>query len=302
MPIITAREPVPTSAPVQGVTVSASQRIPAPEPKPIEAPRVETPAVQEAKHEQLSPRFAQLARQEKALRAQQQQIKAEKEEMKAKIAEYESSYVPKTKLSELARSNPLAALEQMGLTADEFTQALLNADPADAKVQKLLQRIEAVENQHKQTLTQLEMQQKQAYEQALTQIRNDIKLTAEADARFETVKEADAKGWNATEGAVSLIEEVFNEGWPEMNIPKGTIITNEQALEQVQQWVLNKAYEMAQIKGVKEKFQPVEKPQQPVAPKSQARTLSNQMNATKTTRLTDKERRQRAIAALEGQI
>lgn len=291
MPVITAREPGSMTAPVQP---SAA----------VELPKQEV-VQPEVKQEQLSPRFAQLARKEKALRAEQQKIQVEKEAMKAKLAEYETSYIPKSKLSELAKNNPLAYLEQSGITPDEFTQALLNANPQDAAIQKMLQRIEAVENGQKQTLTNLEMQQKQAYDQALTQIRNDIKLTVESDQRFETVKEADAKGWEATEGAVALVEEVFNEGWPEKKISKGTVISNEQALEFIQQWVLSKAYEMAQLKGVKEKFSP---PPAPVeAPKSAptktpAKTLTHTMNATKTTRLSEKERRERAIAAFTGQL
>lgn len=304
MPIITAREPLPTMSSVQGTSEAA----------PLAQAKIEVPAapLEAPKQEALSPRFAQLARQQKAMRAQQLQVQKEREELKAKIADYETSYIPKTKLSELAKNNPLGALEQMGITADEFTQALLNSNPQDAAIQKILQRIEAVENGQKQTLTNLELQQKQAYEQALTQIRNDLKLTAEADPRFETIKEADAKGWEATEGAVSLIETVFNEGWPEKRIPKGTVMSNDQALLFVQEWVMEKAYEMAQLKGVKEKFTPAPtEVSTPAATKSlamvaaeraPAKTLTNNMNATKTTRLSDKERRDRAVARLTGEI
>jgi acyl transferase domain-containing protein len=297
MPIITAREPVPMSAPVQPVAPKAQQQVEIPIVPEVTKPQ-----------EQLSPRFAQLAQKEKALRRAQQQIQQEKEAMKAKIADYETSYLPKSKLTELAKSNPLGALEQMGISADEFTQALINANPLDARLQKMMERIEAVENGNKQTLTNLEMQQEAAYKQALTQIRNDIKLTADSDKRFETVKEADAKGWEATEGAVALVEEVFNSGWPEKKIPKGTIISNEQALEHVQQWVMEKAYEMAQLKGVKEKFSPPPAPevlaQKNVAQtqvRAPVKTLSNNMTPT-TTRLSAKDRRDRAVALLEGRL
>lgn len=300
MPTITAREALPTAAPI-----AAAEALPLMPAKPEL-----TPVVPEAiKQEQLSPRFAQLARKEQALRAQQIQIKKEKEDLKAKLAEYETSYIPKSKLSELARTNPLAYLEQSGITPDEFTQALLNANPQDAQFQKIMQRIEAVENGQKQTLTNLELQQKQSYDQAVTQIRNDLQSVASTDPRFETIKEADAKGWEATEGAVSLIEEIFKEGWPEKKIPKGTVIQNDQALLYVQEWVLEKAYEMAQLKGVKEKFAPPPevKPEQKTlaqaaAQRAPARTLTNNMTSTKTTRLTDKERRDRAVARLTGEL
>jgi len=160
----------------------------------------------------------------------------------------------------------------------------------------------------------MEAREKQAYDQAVTQIRNDLKQASSTDPRFETIKEADAQGWEATEGAVSLIEEVFKEGWPEKGISKGTVLSNDQALTHVQEWVMEKAYSMAQLKGVKEKFNPVPPPveNQPELQKSlaqaaaerraPARTLTNNMNATKTTRLSDKERRDRAIAALTGQL
>lgn len=301
MPTISAVEAAPSAAPVGPKVVQYTQK-----PAIVtEAPTPTQVVPEAAKQEQLSPRFAQLARKEKALRVEQQKIQQEKEAMKAKLAEYETSYIPKSRLSELARSNPLGALEQMGLTPDEFTQALLNANPQDAALQKILQRIEAVENGQKNTLTQLEAQQQEAYKQAVNQIRNDVKLTADSDRRFETIKEADQKGWEATEGAVALIETVFNEGWPEKKIPKGTIIDNEQALMHVQEWVKEKAFEMAQLKGVKERFSPppqVQQPKQNVAERAPARTLTKEMNATKTTRLTDKERRERAVALLEGRL
>lgn len=309
MPTITAIEQKTETSPVAPREIMYSQpKNTVPTLPAVTEPEL-TPALEAAKQEPLSPRFVQLARKEKALRAQQQQIQKEKEELKAKLAEYETSYIPKTKLSELAKNNPLGALEQMGITPDEFTQALLNADPKDAAIQKILQRIEAVETGQKQTMTNLELQQKQAYEQAVTQIRNDIKQTASSDPRFETIKEADSKGWEATEGAVALIETIFKEGWPEKKINKGTVISNDQALLYVQEWVLEKAYEMAQLKGVKEKFTPP--PPTPTAEKTlaeaaasraPAKTLSNNMNATKTTRLSEKERRQRAIAALTGEL
>lgn len=275
---------------------------------PIAVPAVETPVEkQEEKKQQLSPRFAQLARKERMLRAEQQKIHVEKEALKAKIAEYETSYLPKSKLSELARSNPLGALEQIGITPDEFTQALLNSNPQDAALQKLMQRIDAIENGQKQTLTTLEQQQKEAYDQAVNQIRNDVKVTAETDSRFETIKEADQKGWQATEGAVSLIETVFQEGWPEKKLPKGHIMNIEDALLHTQTWVLDRAYEMAQIKGVKEKFSPppapvAEVPKQiPAQQKPPAKTLTHSMNASNK-RLSGQERRERAIAALTGQL
>lgn len=307
---ITQADRAALSSPVQGIPAAATPLAETNE-TPVPSETLEAPKPQEA----LSPRFAQLARKEKALRAQQQQIQKEKEELKAKLAEYETSYIPKSKLSEMARTNPLAYLEQSGITPDEFTQALLNANPQDAAIQKILQRIEAVENGQKQTLTTMEQQQKQAYDQALTQIRNDIQLKVQADSRFETIREADAQGWEATEGAVSLIETIFQEGWAEKKIPKGTVIQNEQALEFVQEWVKEKAYQMAQMKGVKERFAPAVSPEVKALPATKslaeaaserrapaARTLTNSMNATKTTRLSEKERRARAIAALTGEL
>lgn len=313
MPTINPREVASSSMPVEPKPMNVSSQpssktsLVIPE---VSDPAETIPALEAPKQEQLSPRYLQLARKEKALREQQRQIAMEKEAMKAKLAEYETSYIPKSKLTEMAKNNPLRALEQMGLTPDEFTQALLQANPQEAAIQKIMERLESIENGQKQTMTQLETQQQEAYKQAVTQIRNDIKLIAESDNRFETIKEADAKGWQATEGAVSLIETIFNEGWPEKKLPKGTIINNEKALEYVQDWVKEKAYEMAQLKGVKERFSPSPTPtpetpkalEHPRSASQAAKTLSNAMNATKTNRLSDKERRERAILAFSGQL
>src|SRR4051812_20005549 len=100
----------------------------------------QTSAVNEAtptEEQKLSPKFAMLAKREKALRSEAQRLKAERAEWEAQKSSNQAGLVPKDKLAQQLRSDPLGFFTEAGMTADEVANLLLNQRPEDAAYRKL---------------------------------------------------------------------------------------------------------------------------------------------------------------------
>lgn len=278
MAIITAQAPLPQSAPTSAVE-------PAIQPSTIETP------VEETKQDALSPKYAALARQEKAMRGRAQQLKAREDAIKAKEAEYSTSYVSKSDLAKRISENPLAVMGEYGLTAEQLTQLALNPPaPESLEIQKLKAKFEALEGKQSETLTNLEKQQQQAYDQAVNQIRNDAKFLIDADENFETIKET-----NSVEAVVELIKETFDQ--------TGDILSVQEAAKEVENYLIEEALKMARLKKVAEKLAPPIESKQQLIPKQNQplRTLTHTVSAS-TKPLSSKDRVQRAILAFKGEL
>jgi len=282
MPIITQPAPLPVSG----------QSAPQPQPRQPDINEAPAEAKPQVKEQQVSPKWAALARREKALRAEAQALKAERDAMKAKESEYATKYIPKDSLAQRAKQDALGLLQEFGITPDEFTQQLLNANPADHAIRKLEAKIQELENANKQTVSKLDEQQQQAYDQAVHQIRNEAKLLIDADPSYETIKAT-----NSTEAVVELIKETFNKD--------GTLLSVEEAAKEVENYLIEEAMKLTQLKKIKEKLTPTpvaEKLTQPPLQKQAIRTLTHAQTPSTKPRLTEKERRERAIAAFMGQL
>lgn len=296
MPTISARELTPASTPTGAVA-------------PVEATRQttpnEVPPTPEAtkSEEKTSPQLAVLARKERALRAEFQKLKAEQEAFKAKQTEYETSYIPKAKLTERAKQDALGILTDLGITPDEFTQQLLNSSPQDHYVKKLEAKIQALEDAQNKTVSKIDEQQTQAYQQALKQIGNEAKLLIDSNPEFETIK---ARG--EQQSVVDLIEEVFNKGWEDKDLPAGHLLSIEEAAKYIEDHLFEEALKLTQISKIKARMAqtpeapaPEEKKQHTITEKQPMKTLTNAVSASSKP-LGKKERRERAILAFQGKL
>lgn len=255
------------------------------QPDGVEAPAVEaTP-----KDEKLSSHYANLARKEKALRAEQERNKAEKASLDAQRSEYQTNYVPKNQLKDLLLKDPT----QFGITAEDLLNAGLNGPtPQNQENAALHKRIEALENQLKQTTEETKTHQNQAYEGAVNQIRSEAKLMIDSDPRFETVKERKME-----EAIVELITQTWNE--------QNKMLSVEDAATEIENYLIEEGVKFANLPKVKQKLSPpVEIPaEKPAAPqKPQMKTLTHSVSTSGNQTLTDKQRRERAVAAFRGQL
>lgn len=208
---------------------------------------------QKVDEQPLSPRFAQLARQEKALRARDVQLKAEKLELqKAKEAlatreaEMTNKYIPKDRLSK----ETLAVLAENGIDYDSLTQQAL-ADPADPReihIAKLEARLAAIEGRQDQSDKSFQDNQTQSYNQAKETIHRDVSRLVKTDPNFETIAAAEA-----VDDVVELIEKTYYEGLDEER-PKGTLLTNEEAATIVEDYLMVEAEKFARLKKIQDRL------------------------------------------------
>ena len=273
MPNETASAPVATTQTTSGVAT----------PAPKQAP-------------ELDPKFADLARKEKAIRSKAQALKAQEEALKAR----EASYIPKDQLAK----DPLAALAQAGYSQEAIAELLLKGqqpkDPMGDTIQALKAEIEALKKSQDDQTTS-------TYKQAITQIKKDAEKLVASSPEFETVK---ATG--SIQDVVDLIELTWKED--------GEYLSVEEAAKQVEEHLLNEAIKLAGLKKVQEKLKPaapVEAEAEATSPyrpnkrwspkitplnpdgsrKVSATTLTNQQAVSRP--LTAKER---AILAFKGEL
>lgn len=247
----------------------------------------------------LSPHYVALARREKALRREAQALKAERDAFKLREAEVESSYVSKKSLLERAQSDPQALMQELGLSYEQLTNLILNQSPqTDPTLQKLVEKVQAIETTQAKTLTQMEEQQKRSYDQAVTQIRNEAKILIDSDEQFETIKEE-----NASEVVVALIEETFEK--------EGLLLSVMDAAKQVEEFLIEEALRKAKFKKVQQLLNPTtlsntetKKIQPDLVQKQMTpmKTLTHAHTASSGKSFSEKDRVQRAILAFKGQL
>ncbi len=219
-----------------------------------EPAKVETPAKVE---EPLSSQYAQLARKEKALRTQAQQVKAQNDALaareaaiKAKEAELSGdSYIPKERLSK----DTMKVLQEAGLDYEQITQMMLNAPSPEAQqtqtlISKLEAKIAALEEGQTKVTKTFEDSQKNAYTQAINQIKTDVKQAVYTNPEYETIKET-----NSVQSVVDLITQTFENGL-DAEHPKGTLLTVDEAAKIVEDHLAEEAYKLMKLSKIKKRL------------------------------------------------
>lgn len=236
------------------------------------------------------PAIDALARKERQLSKMRKEIETERAALKAKAQEYETGYVPKSRLTE----DPFGVLNEAGLNYDKLTEILLQApNMNDPAIRALMGKIKALED--KQTASQRaseEAEQKQ-YTDAIGQISNEVKQLVDSNEAYQMIKES-----GMAEAVVELIEQTYNT--------KGTLLDVDDACAQVEEALLVEAERFAKLSKVQTRLAP--KPADTAIPQGkqanapQLKTLTNAVSATPTKRLSDKERVERAKLAFAGKL
>jgi hypothetical protein len=264
-------------------------------PTPVEAASAETV---ETKPDALSPKFAALAKREKAVREATRAFQAEKAKLQEQLKEIETAKAWRESLTK----NPMQVLQEAGISYDQLTQIMLNqppqGDPELAKIQRELELVKASQEQERQ---RAENHQKSQYEQAKKQMAIDAKTYIASNPEFEAIANG---GDEAIEAMVALIEHDFNE--------KGSIPSIEAVAKEIEDALVEEEFNRVQramnLKKIQARLAPPAPPaevEQTQAPKAQSpqiqTTLSNRMVQSTTKPSTAAERKARAIAAFLGQ-
>lgn len=230
------------------------------------------------------------AKKEKQLRRLQQQLEQEKRSMQAKLQDYETNYMPKSRLKE----DPISVLMEQGYTHEQIMERMLNATPNnDPTIKALESKLKALEDRLAGTQKADEERTTQQYQQAVKQIDREVKLLVDSDPEFESIKSAGIHN-----AVTELIEQTFNE--------EGVLLDVREAARQVENHLVEQALKMSSLSKVKARLQSTQAETeakngtgQKQAQPTGAKTLTNQMQAS-SGKLSEKEKRERAIAAFYG--
>lgn len=264
----------------------------------------------------MSPKLVELARKQKAQRQYQLKLQSERQaferqqqDFQARQKEYETNYVPKDRI----RTDLIGVLSEAGLDMQQIMNLVQNpAVSMDLELKALKKEIAELKSYRDESTKAQEQNQGAQYQQAVNQIRLDVKSIVASDPRFETIKELDQ-----TEAVVELIKQTFESGMGE-KYPKGFVLSNEDAASLVEEQLIEDALKMAGLNKVKLKqtadTQAVAAPQVPnnaghtvtkITPTStktpySIKTLTNTMQGNAQRNPSWAEKRARAIARLEG--
>lgn len=254
----------------------------------------ENPEVtQEGLREQLlSPKFAQLARQQKAFREERERLKKEREAFEAEKKKLGSEYLSKEELRQKFRQNPSEVFEEFEVTNDQLTNLILNGQSQqDPTVLQLMKEVADLKKQlNSESQTRIKTTQEQ-YDRALAQIKTDAEKLIETEPEYEVLKE-----FGMSESVVELIKKEYEE--------KGIVMTVSDACKQVNDHVSAQVEKILSLNKVKEKLKaPAEGGTQAVinettqAKPKQTTTLTNGVATAKP--MTAYER---AVLAFKGEL
>lgn len=234
------------------------------------------------------PRMDAYIKKERALAKMRKDIEAEKLQLQKRATEYETGYIPKSRLT----ADPLSVLNESGVSYDQLTELLLSqGNASDPATKAIMSKLKALEDKQSAVERQTQEAEQRQYTQAIGQIRNEVKLEVASNTEFETIK---AEGME--DAVVELIEETFNT--------EGYIMNIKDAAQEIENYLVDYGYKLAQTRKVQERLKP-KAPEVPGAQKpsqNQLTTLSQNMPANPVKRLGDKERIARAMAAFKGEL
>lgn len=224
----------------------------------------------------LSPQFAALARQRRALQVKEREIQERERALASQ---------PKDGGDVLSRlkSSPLAVLQEAGVTYDQLTEAILaNPNGNNSDIIALREELKATKEDFSKTLSERD---KQTEREALAEMRrNTDRLVAQGDD-FEMIRETGSQ-----DDVVKLIHQIYKS--------EGVILDEAEAAVLVEEELLKEAEKIARIKKLQSRLAPAESQQaQPITQQRQMTTLTNRDNARPLL-----GRRERAIAAALGQL
>ncbi len=220
----------------------------------------------------ISPQFARLAKERRALQVKERELKAREEAMAT--TSQGSDAIPLARL----KAEPLKVLLESGVTYDELTQAILNGQ-GNSEVAELKTKLGALEQGIDDRFKKTATDQEQA---VLAEMGREAKQLAATGEDFALTREM-----GRIPDVVSLIEKTYRES--------GEVLDVREAMELVEAELLKDAERIAGFEKVRQKYMPQMPPQQ--QRQTGMRTLTNRDTAS-----VPMTAKQRALAAFNGTL
>lgn len=256
-----------------------------------EPPKAALPVeVAKPEEEKIAQKYADWAKKEKIFRskvhARELALQQREEALKAREVQYGANYIEKSKIPEyFQRGN----LQDLGLTGDQVTHALLNQpSPQDLKIQHLEAKIAELTGSVDSTKNLFAERDKAATDQALSQILTDVKSLVSNDPQYEVIKDTGSE-----EAVVDHIKKTFDETGHLMNVEEAAALIENQLLEELTKF--------AQMKKIQEKLKPAVEVQT-AAPKQNAPISKTLTHSQVSSTQKPLSARDRAVLAYEGRL
>lgn len=272
------------------------------ETAPIENQVQETPEapIPEAKPGEAANRFSFLAKKEAGIVKQRQELKnqlAAMEAEKAEIARLKAEIEAARSKAGSYKSNPLALLEDHGMTYKELTDYILNNNTVstESQIKALNEKLEQVERQREQDRIEA---QKRAEEQAKAREAAVIQeFRSEIDQFIKT--KSDTYELTALYDSADLVydtvEAYFEKTQKVLSIPE--------ACDLVEKYLESQVEKSLKTKKLSTKLSPAQSSTEKDVPPAPRRTLSNTEYTSSTPSLVspkvESDRMARALAALD---
>jgi predicted phage-related endonuclease len=270
-------------------------------PEASEVTEGQETAAQQRRPAEGANRFAFLAKKEAAIVRQRHELKAQMEAMTSQRSEMEKlrAEIDEVKGRKASyRSNPLAALEDAGLSYKELTDFILNNNTVstESQIKALQDKISEVESARQRDHQEREEHSKrQAAErevQVIAEFKNEI-------SNFISSKKDDYELTNLYESSdlvYDTVEAYFEKTSKVLSIPE--------ACQLVETYLEKQVEKSLQTKKLGSRFQkPAEQPIAKQDPSAPRRTLNNQNYTSSTPSMVspkvENDRMSRALAALD---
>ena len=261
----------------------------------------ELPTAPEQPQEKASDKFTWLARKEagivkakQALRAEMDAVAKQKAEIEGLRKEIEAAQSKKSSY----RSNPLAVLEDHGLTYKELTDYILNNNTVstESQIQALHERIEQQEKQRELERQDLLRKEQEKYAQREAQVISEFKDEIGNFVKRESDKYELTHLYDSQDLVYDTVEEFFNKTGKVLSIPEACDLVEAYLEKQVEKSLATKKLSTKVApKAPEESRSPVR--DQP------RRTLSNTEYTSSTPSFVspkvESDRMSRALAALD---
>lgn len=215
-----------------------------------------TAAIEDTKP--LSPQFAALAKQRRALQVKEREL-ADREKALVSTPANDGS----ADLVSRIKSEPLRVLQEHGVTYDQLTEAIIANQSSNPEIQQLRDELKALKAGVDKTLSDKDVQAEQA---VLAEMRKEAQSLAASGEAYEMVRET-----NSLPEVMDLIYRTYKSS--------GEVLEVSDALQLVEDHLINESLKIANINKVKGRLTPTQalaqQNKQPQVPQKGMKTLTN---------------------------
>lgn len=230
--------------------------------------KVEPSSEEKVQEERFAAKFAALSRKEKAMRQREAQLQQQSQQLEERLKALEAQQAEMQtfrSLPDRLKKEPFTVLQEQGLTYEQLAEMVLNdgKPTPDMLLSEYEKKFTAKMQELEQKLAEKEAKEQEArYEAAIEQFQGQLIEFVEQSPDYELIRANEA-----SDLVFQVIEEHHNE--------TGEILSNKEACDAVESYLLDEAKKLVDREKVKKLLQP-QTPNKPAAPTGKSSpTLSN---------------------------